>query len=228
MGVCPFSRVLSLAPPCRARSGLALPYYALPCPALPCPALPCPALPCPALSCPALPCPALPPALPCSISNSPQNADKAGLPLGPVHYSISRQTRPEDIYSDKTRKTSAPLSTSFPTSTSVGRSRQDQWSCAYSRSLAGNSEAFTSFTDTLSQSLSALGIEKYIQVCAPSCILLARCDLPPPAFSWSSSIPSGCSEMGLTGWESLEPRTSRGGRGEGGGGKRRRVQELEQ
>ena len=27
-----------------------------------------------------------------------QSADKAGLPVGPVHYPLSRNVRPEDVY----------------------------------------------------------------------------------------------------------------------------------
>ncbi|EKX50804.1 hypothetical protein GUITHDRAFT_103393 [Guillardia theta CCMP2712] len=89
----------------------------------------------------------------CPFSRS---ADKAGLPLGPVHYSISRQSRPEEIYSEYWKEVSLLIQ----------RDESDISTTLHilPNFYIGNCEAFTSFTDTLSQSLSALGIEKYIQL----------------------------------------------------------------
>lgn len=85
-----------------------------------------------------------------------QSADKAGLPVGPVHYPISRVSRPEDVYAVYWHEVDYLIS----------RPEKD-----ISTTLLilpsfhlGNVEAFTAFTDTLSQPLEPLGIEKMIQL----------------------------------------------------------------
>lgn len=85
-----------------------------------------------------------------------QSADKAGLPVGPVHYPISRLSRPEDVYAVYWREVDYLIS----------RPEKD-----ISTTLLilpefhlGNAEAWQTFTDTISQPLEPLGIEKMIQL----------------------------------------------------------------
>ncbi|KAJ1480739.1 hypothetical protein T484DRAFT_1809680 [Baffinella frigidus] len=82
-----------------------------------------------------------------------KNPDQAGLPAGPVHYPISRQTRVEDMYWKEVNFLVSSDPKEFSTTLHI-----------LPNFCISNVEAFTSWTDTLTAPLEALGIEKYIQL----------------------------------------------------------------
>ena len=113
-----------------------------------------------------------------------QNADKAGLPLGPVHYPISRLSRAEDVYAVYWHEVDYLISKpEKEVSTTL---------LILPEFHLGNAEAWQSFTDTISQPLEPLGIEKMIQVTPPA---LTPCTLSLPPCS--PSLPT----LGRSGME---------------------------
>jgi hypothetical protein len=89
----------------------------------------------------------------CPFSRDP---DHAGLPAGPVHYPISRQTTVEEMYAEYWKEVNFLVSApekEFSTTLHI-----------MPNFCISNVEAFTSWTNTLSAPLEALGIEKFIQL----------------------------------------------------------------